>query len=201
MRVRCRAASIDSSSGVRMKALYFMTGSSGAGKTSLLNSLVESVFPDLVAYHFDELGIPSLEVMNTTFGGPQQWQAHMTRQWLQKAAHSSESGLAVIEGQARPNLIVETGNELGLPAVHITLIDCSHAERRRRLLEDRQQPELDNLDTYAWAAYLRGQADALNLEVIDTTMRTRTESMLELAGSIVRFATDAGIKVKKCDPL
>jgi HAMP domain-containing protein len=48
---------------------------------------------------------------------------------------------------------------------------------------------------YAWAAYLRGQADALKLEVIDTTNQGVTESIQELAASIGRFAEENGIRL------
>src|SRR5438093_1112054 len=41
--------------------------------------------------------------------------------------------------------------------------------RHARLVGPRGQPELSNSQMDCWAAYLRGQADALNLPVIDTT--------------------------------
>src|SRR6188474_25552 len=141
-----------------MSALYFLTGSCGAGKTTLLKGVVASVYPELAAYHFDDLGVPSLEEMNTHYGGPDQWQAFATREWIKQAAQSAEAELVVVDGQARPNVILEAAEEAGFTACHITLINCSHAERRRRLLEDRKQPELDQLEVYAWAAYLCGQA-------------------------------------------
>jgi energy-coupling factor transporter ATP-binding protein EcfA2 len=174
-------------------ALYFITGSSGAGKTTLLKGVVESVYPNLSTYHSDDLGVPSIEEMNAKFGGPAQWQAHNIRQWIEKVAHSNQSGLVVLDSQARPTAILDTANETGFSALHVTLIDCSHAERRRRLIEYRAQPELDNLDMYAWAAYLRGQADALRLEIIDTTTQSLTESIQELASSIGHFAEENGI--------
>ncbi len=174
------------------KALYFITGSSGAGKTTLLKGVIESAIPDLAAYHFDDFGLPSLEEMNAKFGGPSEWQAYTTRRWIETIAQRDDIGLAVIDSQARPSAIVDAAKEAGFLALHITLIDCSHAERRRRLVEVRAQPELDNLDMYAWAAYLRGQADALKLEVIDTTPRSIGESVQELAHSIGRFASETG---------
>ena len=56
-------------------ALYFNTGSSGSGKTTLLKGLVESTYPNLRAYHFDDLGVPGLEEMNAKHGGSEKWQA------------------------------------------------------------------------------------------------------------------------------
>ena len=72
----------------------------------------------------------------------------------------------------------------------VVLIDCGHAERRRRLVEERRQPELDKLDMYAWAAYLRGQADALQLDIIDTTAASLAESSSELLKSIQNFLAE-----------
>jgi hypothetical protein len=48
------------------------------------------------------------------------------------------------------------------------LIECTRAARAARLAA-RGQIELASDDMHAWAAYLRGQADALGLPVIDTT--------------------------------
>ncbi len=177
------------------KALYFITGSSGAGKTTLLKGVVQSTYPDLAAFHFDGFGLPSVEEMNAKFGGPAEWQAYTTRRWMDAIAQRDDVGLVVIDSQARPSVIIDTAKQAGFSALHITLIDCSHAERRRRLVEVRAQPELDNFDMHAWAAYLRGQADALKLEVIDTTSRSVGESVEELAQSIGCFAHETGASV------
>jgi hypothetical protein len=174
-------------------ALYFITGSSGSGKTTLLKGVTESTFPNLKAYHIDDLGVPSLEEMNTKYGGPEQWQAYNAHRWIEKVAHLENASMVVIEGQVRPKVIIDAADEAGFSAFHITLIDCSHEERQRRLVEDRTQPELDKLDMYAWAAYLHGQADALQLEIIDTTLQSVEESIKKLANSIERFAKEVEI--------
>jgi hypothetical protein len=57
----------------------------------------------------------------------------------------------------------------GSPPAQIVLLDCGPEERERRLAGPRNQPELAGARMDAWAAYLRGQADALELPVIDTT--------------------------------
>lgn len=180
-----------------MSALYFLTGSCGAGKTTLLKGVVESVYPELAAHYFDDQGIPSLEEMNAQYGGPEQWQTYATQAWIKKAVELDKANLVVMDGQARPSLIIEAADKAGFTALHITLIDCSHAERRRRLLEERKQPELDQLDVYAWAAYLRGQADALKLEVINTTSQSKQVSIEALAHSIDRFANETGTPTKR----
>lgn len=180
-----------------MKALYFITGSSGSGKTTLLDGVLKSIYPDLHAHHFDEMGVPSIEAMNERYGGPTQWQIHATRQWLNKLTDDRFPGLTVLEGQTRPSVIFETAAEMDISPVHVTLIDCANEERRRRLMECREQPELDHPDMYMWAAYLRGQADALKLEVIDTTRSSIAEATQELSESIKRFAIENGMVLKR----
>ena len=59
---------------------------------------------------------------------------------------------------------------------------------------------MDQLDIYAWAAYLRGQADALGLEVLDTTTQSLETSVQALAESIARFARRAGLDLSELTP-
>ncbi len=178
-------------------ALYFITGSSGSGKTTLLRNVVKSAYPNLLAYHFDDLGVPSFEEMNTRFGSPAQWQAYNVREWMSKVTQLKDTSLVVLDGQVRPTDIFDAAKQEGLSAIHVTLIDCSHEERRRRLLNERVQPELDMLDMYAWAAYLHGQADALGLEIIDTTHLDLAEATQKLADSIECFASEVGIPLDR----
>jgi len=176
-----------------MGALYFMTGSCGSGKSTLLAE-VKKELPGLSAHHSDDLGVPGVEEMIARFGSGDAWQAHRAREWVRHAADAP--GLTVVDGQVRPKLLVDAAREAGIGSARVVLIDCGHAERRRRLLENRVQPELDVLDTYAWAAYLRGQADVLGLEIIDTTGRPLANSAAELRASITRFAAEAGVPLE-----
>ena len=166
-------------------ALYFMTGSSGSGKTTLLRRVVADFYPNLHTGHVDAPGAPQ--------GG---------RAWVERAARPQAPAprLLVVDGQERPHLVLAAVRELRLSAFHLVLIDCDHAERRRRLLEDRRAPELDRLDIYAWAAYLRGQADALGLEILDTTAQSLEASVLALADSIAQFARRAGLDLSDLTP-
>ena len=168
------------------KALYFITGASASGKTVLLSEVTKSR-PELKAWFFDSIGVPSLEEMKARFGGPEQWQVHATGEWIRKLSESEDEGLVILEGQVRPSVVLQAAQAEGFAELHITLITCSHAERKRRLHEERAQPELDHLDMYAWAAFLQGQADALKLEVIDTTGLSIKESARLLSESINRF--------------
>jgi hypothetical protein len=175
-----------------MGALYFITGSCGSGKSTLLAE-IRTLLPAVHALHSDDLGVPPAEEMVARFGSGDAWQAHRARELVETAA--ANPGVTVVDGQARPHVVLNAAREAGVAAVRVVLVDCGHDERRVRLLEQRKQPELDNLHTYAWAAYLKGQADALGLEVIDTTGHPVAESAAALRDSIVRFAAESGVRV------
>lgn len=177
-------------------ALYFITGSSGSGKTTLLKGVNKTIYPNLQIYYSDEFGVPSIEEMKVKFGSPELWQAYNIHQLIVKADHANRENLAVFDIQGRPTVILDETKKLGEFTIHITLIECSHEVRQKRLQEYRTQPELDTLDMYAWASYLRGQADALKLEIIDTTNQSVDESIKELANSIGSFAEINGISLK-----
>jgi len=66
-------------------------------------------------------------------------------------------------------------------------------------MRQQKQPELDTVSTYAWAAFLGGQADALRLEIIDTMGMNLAESIHALAANIGRFAKEKGISLKHND--
>jgi len=149
-----------------MGAPYFITGSCASGKSTLLREM-RTLLPGLHALHGDALGVPPAGEMIERFGSGDAWQAHRARELVDLAV--AAPGVTVIDGQARPHVVLNAAREAGADAVRVVLIDCGHDERRERLLGPRGQPELDNPHTYAWAAYLKGQADALGLEVIDTT--------------------------------
>jgi uridine kinase len=90
------------------KAFYFITGSSASGKTTLLKGVNNSIYPKLTAYYFDEIGIPTIEEMNVRFGGPAQWQAYSVRKWIQSINLSEPSNFIILDGQARPKVIIDT---------------------------------------------------------------------------------------------
>lgn len=155
-----------------MSRLYAMIGSSGSGKTTLLRRVVAERLPRLNVIHVDDPGA-----------------AKTAASWVERAVKATPTvRLLVAEGQERPHVILDAAKRSMIPA-RVVLIDCDHTERRRRLVEIRKQPELDHLDMYAWAAYLRGEADALGLEIIDTTNKSIEVCTELLADSIERYWT------------
>ena len=79
------------------------------------------------------------------------------------------------DGQTRPSFVFGAAGRAPSRQVHVVLLDCSPELRATRLTDGRQQPELASERMDNWAAYLRGQADALHLDVIDTTTLTVAE--------------------------
>ena len=170
-------------------SIFFVTGASASGKTTLLTWLAQQQALPSASYHFfDSIGIPSLEEMQRDFGGPERWQEHATQQWVDQLLTVPEA-LVVIEGQTRPQFVLAAFQRARVAHGGVLLLDCGYEERRRRLQIDRAQPELANFHMFAWAAYLRGQADALGFPVLDTTTLDQAEAGRALTEHIRRFAT------------
>lgn len=169
--------------------IFFITGASASGKTTLLARLARQADLPGASYHFfDSVGIPSPEGMQRDFGGPERWQEHATHRWVDQLL-GVPSSLAIIEGSTRPQFILAAFERAKVVRGEVLLLDCGLEERRRRLQIDRAQPELANFHMFAWAAYLRGQADALGLPILDTTDLDLADACQRLAERIRQFAS------------
>jgi ABC-type uncharacterized transport system ATPase subunit len=161
-------------------ALLVLTGASGAGKTTLVRALEAMEIPDVGCYFFDSIGVPSVEEMTRVYGGGDQWQAAMTAEWIARLLRNDDGvRVAVLDGQTRPSMLRAELERQAVPRWQVVLADCGHAERNERLRGPRAQPDLVSHQMDCWAAYLRGQADALALPVIDTS-RPLAECVAEL---------------------
>jgi hypothetical protein len=172
-----------------MAAILVVFGASGAGKTAALRALAAARLPGVRCLHFDDVGVPSLDEMSRDHGGPDTWQAAATARWIERLL-AEPAEIAVLEGQTRPSFVraaLERAEGAEGAVARMVLLDCAPAERARRLAGPRGQPELatDRMD--AWAAYLRGQADALDIPVVDTTARTVDAVAAELAVEVERL--------------
>ncbi len=162
-------------------ALLVVTGASGAGKTTLVRGVEASGIPDVSCYYFDSIGVPSHEEMVSRFGGPRQWQVDALNYWVARLLRNEDSvQVAVLDGQVRPSDVRVVCERFGARRAQIVLIDCSHTDRNLRLRGPRAQSELANTEMDCWAAYLRGQADALNLPLICTTQLPVRDAVLSL---------------------
>jgi len=146
--------------------------------------------PGVRCFHFDSIGVPSAEEMERDHGGAEQWQAWATEQWLARLAGLGEGvRVAVLDAQTRPSTVFASPSAAAASNAHVVLVDCSPEVRTARLHGPRGQGHLATARMDTWAAYLRGQADALGLAIIDTTDLTVAEAAHQLE-TFVRRLTD-----------
>jgi hypothetical protein len=177
---------------VSVPRLLVVTGASGAGKTATVQALEARAVPGVQCFYFDSIGVPTTEVMERDYGGGEQWQASATAEWLARLGRLPEDvRVAVLDGQTRPSFVFGAAAQASPRTAHVVLLDCSSDVRAARLRGPRLQPELatDRMDH--WAVYLRGQADALNLAVIDTSLLSVTEAARQLEEMVLRLLVDA----------
>lgn len=156
-----------------MEKIVIMTGASGVGKTSVFEK-IQSILPekDFAFFRFDNIGVPSLTVMIEQFGSPSGWQEAKTYEWMEILAKEKGKKTIIFEGQMNMDFIQGALVKNGFNDYQIVLMDCSEAEMKRRLIEDRNQSELANPDMSNWLRFLRNQASEKKIPIIDTTQRT-----------------------------
>lgn len=168
-------------------ALLVVVGASGAGKTTLLRRLDALGLPGVGCHELDSIGMPSEEEMERR-GGGDAWQLWATERWIERLLRN-EAGdeVAVLEGQMRPSVVRAAFASAGVRIGRIVLVDPGHDARNARLCGPRGQPELATARMDCWAAYLRGQADALGLPVLDSS-RPLAEALADLAAQVEELA-------------
>lgn len=167
-----------------MGRLIILIGASGSGKTAVAELLEQRPPWTGHTHYFDRIGVPSAEEMEA-YGGGEAWQRWATEEWVRRMARL-ESPLELLEGQTRPSFLQPAlANHPGLDPT-IILLDCTPAVRKHRLAKLRNQDELAHATMNNWAIYLRGQADALGLPVVDT-------SDLTLDGVAAAVESHAGV--------
>ena len=172
---------------LRFLAILVLTGASGAGKTTLTLKLNELKIPGVVGFNCDRVKIEGHETAGST-----DRQVDILRYWISQLSQQDKRiELAVLDTQIRPHRALEALNQAGIEHAEIVLVDCEPTKRNERLHMDRSQPELANPQMDCWAAYLRGQADALNLSIIDTSNDPIDKSLIELE-LLVRDLLDRG---------
>lgn len=160
-------------------ALVIMTGASGSGKTAIAQA-IEEMCPLVTVFRFDTIGVPSPEAM-AAFGNGHQpggaWQRAMTFEWLERIAPLLGEGKTVLfEGQMRVAFLREALHACKIAGARILCVECDEATRRRRLVQDRLQPELANERMMSWSRYLHQEAVEAGCEILDTTQLSLSDS-------------------------
>ena len=157
-------------------AILVLTGASGAGKTTLILKLNDLGIPGVEGINCDRV---KLDFDDNLDGSD--LQAAVLRHWISELSRDeSKIEVAVLDTQIRPHRALEVLNQAGIECAQIVLVDCDPTTRNKRLHLERFQSELANPQMDCWAAYLRGQADALNLAIIDTSVDPIEKSLQSL---------------------
>jgi len=172
--------------------ILVVTGASGVGKTTAVRALEARELQGVRCFYFDSIGVPTQEEMRRDHGGGEQWQAWATDRWLRELDQLDATvRVAVLDGQTRPSFVASSASGVDR-AVHTVLLDCERTVREARLRDVRNQPDLATEEMHAWAAYLRGQADALALQVVDTSGISpddMADRRVEIIDRLVRLRT------------
>jgi hypothetical protein len=152
------------------KTIFFITGASGVGKTTLVNEL-QKKYKGMPwsFFHFDAIGVPSLMEMEKEFGAGSHWQEVKTNEWIDKLVNQRHEEKIFFEGQVNLQFIRTAFQKHDFRNYKIILLDCSEKKMEHRLTDMRAQPELFNSDMRNWLKFLRNQAHEMGAQVIDTT--------------------------------
>jgi hypothetical protein len=162
--------------------LVILTGASGAGKTAIARRFLREHSADCDVFFFDSIGIPSLETMESDFGGPEAWQRAMTLRWIERIGQRIGSTLStpkrvLFEGQMRIAFIRDALAAQCVSRARVVLLDCDDATRAARLHLDRSQPDLASPTMMNWARFLREEAHQFGAEILDTSHQTIEQSV------------------------
>ena len=153
-------------------AIIVLTGASGSGKTRLILKLEEHALPGVKVINCDRVDVAVPE--NTD---PSDRQTAVLHYWISQMVQEVGIELAVLDTQIRPHRAQAALAQAGIRHAQIVLVDCEPVKRNERLRLERGQAELANPRMDCWAAYLRGQADALSLSIIDTSNDSIDDSL------------------------
>ena len=144
-----------------MAKLFFVTGSEGVGKSSIVEMLKNN-FNNIDIHDFDEVGVPENPNL--------QWRYDTTLHWIKIAIKNQKKGFStIIAGLSFPNevLMYEEHDEMG--EILFCLLDVHETERERRLCERGSTKEV--ISDLCQLHQLREKFKDIEFEnvVIDTT--------------------------------
>lgn len=150
-----------------MSGIVILTGASGSGKTAIADA-IGARDPTIEIVHFDRIGVPTTAEMIAAYGSPEGWQSAMTMKWLEDLAGRRSDGDVLLEGQMRIAFVTAAAERAGVTDYRLVLIDCDDVTRAARLA-GRGEGGLAGGEMMRWAAYLRDEAWAAGVPVIDTS--------------------------------
>lgn len=170
------------------KTICFITGASGAGKTTLADGLKKKYAGMSWSFlHFDSIGIPSIAEMKKSYGSPAGWQEAKTYEWIDRLVNEYNDKKVFLEGQVNLQFIRNGFQKYHFENYKIILIDCSEDVMSYRILHKRYQPELLTDEMKNWLRFLRNQAKEFMVPVIDTSNLSPGEVLEEFEKAVGLF--------------
>jgi len=163
-----------------LKRIVWLTGASGVGKTTLLQSLKDkySAKSTWEFLRFDSIGVPSNEEMVRDFGSGENWQKAKTHEWIEKMVKGfSDKELVVMDGQSNLEFIKQGFEKQNFTNYKIVLVDCDQEHMLKRLIDERQQAWLASEDMKNWLKFLRNQAEKFGAPVINTSKLDKAQTV------------------------
>ncbi len=122
--------------------IYFITGSSGVGKSTLVKELKGRLPDGFAVYDFDEVGVP--------LDADQSWRLETTRKWIKTAKQNNLKNIStIIIGLIHPDEVNEIAGVEDVSVSYI-MLEVENGELEKRLLAFRfSTPErIENLKKY-----------------------------------------------------
>jgi hypothetical protein len=168
--------------------LVILFGASGSGKTTIARAIQDRYSDDIEVFYFDRIGVPPFEQRIAVYGSDEGWQRAKTIEWMSKLAPFAKTGCKLVfEGQTRLSFLADGAAAAGGLEYLPILVDCDDGTRSKRLMIERNQPELANHDMINWARYLRREAKQSGCQILDTSSLSLDESVsyvvAQLSGS------------------
>lgn len=152
--------------------IVFISGASGAGKTTLVDTLKTKYdkHNEIMFFHFDSIGVPSEVEMIKEFGSGKAWQKAKTYQWVKTILQEcADQKVAILEGQTELTFIEDAFTLYKVKSSTILLLHTQNEVRHQRLNLNRNQPHLANTEMDNWAEYLYKQAQSMGIKILDAS--------------------------------
>ncbi|MCB9493293.1 MAG: AAA family ATPase [Epsilonproteobacteria bacterium] len=126
-----------------MSKIYFISGASGSGKTTIIPVLKRSLGDNWLVHDFDDIGVPQ--------NADKKWRQESTEKWLQKLLPTEKN--TCLLGQIVLGEILACPSAKKLDIINFCLLDVSDVERIKRLQKRNTYGADQNM--LNWSSWLR----------------------------------------------